>query len=169
MTHPGSHLNITSPTPKRTTPPSGASPFIFNRASTTAMAVHSSLFYFLVLFCVLSTVRAQSLIVVRVDPVSGNDSSCYSAQEAGEAAGTQPDQACATINRALGNVGCGGNASCAPSDRDQLSGVEIRLADGIHRLTGGLFTRLHQFKVLLSSCTYLCSTALMAQSSCLLH
>lgn len=106
--------------------------------STAAMAVPSSLLYFLVLFCVLSTARAQSLIVVRVDPVSGNDSSCFSAQEAREAATALPDQACATINRALGDVGCGGNASCAPSDRDRLSGVEIRLAEGVHRLTGRL-------------------------------
>ena len=110
--------------------------------STAAMAVPSSLLYFLILFCVVSTARAQSLIVVRVDPVSGNDSSCFSAQEAREAATALPDQACATINRALGDVGCGGNASYVPSDRDRLSGVEIRLADGVHQLTGELITRV---------------------------
>lgn len=102
------------------------------------MAFSPSLHCFLVLFCVLSVVRAQSLIVVRVDPVSGNDSSCLSAQEVNETVNTRPDQACATINRALGDVGCGGSASCAASGNDRLNGVEVRLADGVHRLTGGL-------------------------------
>lgn len=122
------------------------------------MAFSSFLLYILVVFCALSTVRAQSLIVVRVDPVSGNDSSCMSAQEINETANTSPDQACATINRALGDVGCGRNVSCAASGRDRLSGVEIRLADGVHRLTGRLFI-LHQFQVLTAR------TALRAQSS----
>ena len=123
-----------------------SAPFYRSRASTAAMAVSPSLLQFLVLFCALCTVRAQSLIVVRVDPFSGNDSSCLSAQEA--ANDTRRDQACATINRALGDVGCGKNASCAASGRDRLSGVEIRLADGVHRLTGGLcykFNLQHQF------------------------
>ena len=115
------------------------------RASASAMAAFSSLLYFLALFCAFSTVRAQGLIVIRVDPVSGSDSECLSAQEVNETAGVQPEQACATINRALGDVACGGNASCAAFGRDRLSGVEIRLADGVHRLTGGLSRSYHQF------------------------
>ena len=84
--------------------------------------------------------------MVRVDPVLGNDFNCLSAQEVNETADAQPELTCATINRALGDVGCGGNASCVASGRDQLSGVEIRLADGVHRLTGGLKLRATFFQ-----------------------
>lgn len=76
-------------------------------------------------------------MVVLVDRSQGNDSTCLSAQEMiqlNESASIP----CASINRALGNVACGRNSSCVASSRDQLNGVEIRLADGVHRLTGEL-------------------------------
>ena len=72
-----------------------------------------------------------------VDSSSGDDSSCLSAQEMSQV-NDSASVPCATINRALGRVACGRNNSCVASDRDQLSGVEIRLSSGVHRLTGEL-------------------------------
>ena len=75
-------------------------------------------------------------MVVTVDPASGNDSSCLSAQEVNESAPADAQTPCKTINRALGDAGCNRNVSCVASGQDQLSGVVIRLADGLHQLTG---------------------------------
>ena len=91
----------------------------------------------LIYLCVLSAVGSQretAEVVVLVDHSQGNDSSCLSAQKMIQL-NDSASIPCATINRALGNVACGKSSCVAPS-RDQLNGVEIRLADGIHRLTG---------------------------------
>lgn len=95
------------------------------------MASLLPLLYTLAVFCVLSTVRGQVEIIV--DPDIGDDSSCFSAQEARQLNESVP---CATINRALGDVACGRNSSCSTASADRLRGVVIRLADGVHRLTG---------------------------------
>lgn len=123
---------------KRAPPPSKQPHPLHTRAckfanSTMEMALPRRSSCVLALLCALSTVRAQ--VVVTVDPTVGNDSNCFSAQEMNESVSITPPGPCATINRALGDVGCGRNGSCEASGRDQLSGVEIRLADGVHRLT----------------------------------
>ena len=76
--------------------------------------------------------------MVTVDPSNGNDSSCLSAQEllANQSLSNEPGTPCATLNRALGDVACGINSSCVVPASDQLDGVVIVLADGLHRLTG---------------------------------
>ena len=131
--------NVRAPPPKREplTAPSALNWHLFRASGLAAMSVSHRL----ALLCLISTVRAQPFVIVVVDPIAGNDSSCLSAQEASQEAlnGTVSStalDACASINRALGEVGCGRSASCLNSGEDQLNGVEIRLADGVHRLTG---------------------------------
>lgn len=75
---------------------------------------------------------SQSTLVVRVDPSSGNDSLCMSAQERRlSTPGTADNVACATINRALGDVGC---ESCA--NMNPIQDTVVELAAGVHRLSG---------------------------------
>lgn len=73
--------------------------------------------------------HSQSTLVVRVDPSTGNDSLCMSAQERRSAA---PGSAhpCATINRALGDVGCESCANTYP-----IQDTVVELAAGVHKLT----------------------------------
>ena len=78
--------------------------------------------------------HSQSTLVVRVDPSTGNDSLCMSAQERRSPSSIPgPDDTvpCATINRALGDVSC---VSCA--NPYPIQDTVVQLAAGVHRLSG---------------------------------
>ena len=81
-------------------------------------------------FCVFSLVQSLGDVVVKVDPVNGNDSVCFSAMEVNEPG--LDSIPCRTINCALGAVAHYRN----DTGQLRLSDVVISLANGLHRLTG---------------------------------
>lgn len=76
----------------------------------------------------------KSMAEVTVDSVLGNDTSCQPVSSIG----ILPVDPCRTLNRALGAVSessCS-NTTCASGDLEGFDGLLVRLADGVHTLTG---------------------------------